>query len=110
MSLHDDVVDVQLSAITKDVMASRADPDTLIAAAELGDFVLTQLIIDGGVEVKSSRRRRRGIVEICLSQIQVHPSQYIYMTTFVHLHVHVVASLQYAAVHMACDFALQSLS
>jgi hypothetical protein len=74
MSLRDDVHSVQLSAVTKDVMASRADPDTLIAAAELGDFVLTQLIIDGGVDVRTARRRRRGIVDICFSRIQVQTS------------------------------------
>lgn len=71
MSLRDDVQSVQLSAVTKDVMASQGNPDTLIAAAELGDFVLTQLIIDGGVDVRTARRRRRGVVDICLSNMQV---------------------------------------
>lgn len=73
MALQDDVQCVQLSAITKDVMASRADPNALIEAAEQGDFVLTQLIIDGGADSASSRRRRRGAVEICLSQMQALP-------------------------------------
>ena len=74
MSLRDDVYSVQLSAITKDVMAALGDPAMLVSAAESGDFVLTQLIIDGGVDVRRSRRRRRGIVAVCLAQIQVQRS------------------------------------
>lgn len=94
MSLRDDVHSVQLSAVTRDVMASLADPGMLVAAAELGDFVLTQLIIDGGADVPRARRRRRGVVEICLSQIQVQPSLHSFACT--HMHAQLRASPSHA--------------